>query len=178
MSHSLKHDVDSRTAAGIHRVNQNAERERATIVFASPPFQRVMDQVRAVAATSATVLIRGESGVGKEMIARRIYEESAHAGRFVKVDCASISHDVFDRLEAADECTLFLNHVEEMPAGLQADLLRLLHNSTFDRLITGTTRDLTEQVSRGGFRRDLYFRLSVFPIEVPPLRARPEDIPL
>ena len=182
-----------------------------TIVFASPLYQRLMDQVRAVAATAATVLIQGESGVGKELVARRIHEESARgAGPFVKVDCASIPPNLFEselfghvsgavpgslrdragRLELADGGTLFLDEVGDIPAELQVKLLRPLQDSTFERvgdsrtrradvrLIAATSRDLTDQVSRGLLRRDLYFRLSVFPISVPPLRARPDDIPV
>ncbi len=182
-----------------------------TIVFASPLYQRLMDQVRAVATTAATVLIQGESGVGKELIARRIHAESARrAGPFVKVDCASIPRDLFEselfgqvtgavpgslrdrvgRLEPADGGTLFLDEVGDIPAELQAKLLRPLQDSTFERVgdsrprraevrfIASTSQDLTEQVSRGLLRRDLYFRLSVFPISVPPLRSRPEDIPV
>ena len=184
--------------------------EPATIVYASPLSQRLMDQVRAVAATAATVLIQGESGVGKELIARRIHEESPrHAGPFVKVDCASIPRDLFEgeffghvsgavpgtkrdrvgHLELADGGTLFLDEVGEIPADLQVKLLRPLQDSTFERVgdgrtrsadvrfIAATNRDLTAQVSHGLLRRDLYFRLSVFPINVPPLRSRPEDIP-
>lgn len=181
------------------------------IVFASPLVHRVLDQVRAVAATEATVLIRGESGVGKELIARRLHEESPRRARpFVKVDCASIPQTLFEselfghvsgavpgamrdragRLEIADGGTLFLDHIVDMPPELQAKLLRPLQDSTFERVgdsrtlradvrfIAATDRDLTEQVSQGRFRRDLYFRLSVFPIDVPPLRSRPEDIPV
>ena len=185
--------------------------EPTRIVFASPLSQRLMDQVRAVAVTAATVLIQGESGVGKELIARRIHEESPRrAGPFVKVDCASIPRDLFEselfghvsgavpgamrdrtgHLELADGGTLFLDEVGDIPPDLQVKLLRPLQDSTFERVgdgrtrradvrfIAATNRDLTEQVSQGLLRRDLYFRLSVFPIKVPPLRSRPEDIPV
>jgi DNA-binding NtrC family response regulator/truncated hemoglobin YjbI len=182
-----------------------------TLVFASPLMQRVMEQVAGVAGTVATVLIQGESGVGKELIARCIHEESPRrAAAFVKVDCASIPKEVFEsemfghvsgavpgsvrdragRIELADGGTLFLDEVGDIPAELQAKLLRPLQDSTYERVgdgrtrradvrfIAATSRDLVEQVSRGLFRRDLFFRLSVFPISVPPLRSRPEDIPV
>ncbi len=179
------------------------------IIFASELFAHVLEQASAVAATDATVLIEGESGVGKELVARRIHEQSRrHNGPFVKVDCASIPPDRFEseffgqaagslpgvtrdqagRLENADRGTLFLDRVEEIPAELQVKLLRPLQDATFERLgdgrtrradvrfIAATNRDLVEKVADGGFRRDLYFRLSVFPIKVPPLRDRPADI--
>ncbi len=182
-----------------------------TLVFASPLMQRLLAQLQAVASTAATVLIQGESGVGKDLIARRIHEESSRrGGPFVKVDCASIPPNLFEselfgqvsgsvpgslrdragRIELADGGTLFFDEVAEMPAELQAKLLRPLQDSTFERVgdsrtrqadvrfIAGTTRDLVDHVSRGLFRRDLYFRLSVFPLSVPPLRSRPEDIPV
>jgi DNA-binding NtrC family response regulator/truncated hemoglobin YjbI len=185
--------------------------ERSALVFASPLMQRLVGQVDAVARTAANVLIQGESGVGKELIARRIHEESGRfRGPFVKLDCASIPANLFEaelfgqvsgavpgsfrdragRLELADGGTLFLDEVGDMPAELQAKLLGPLQNSTFERVgdsrtrradvrfIAATSRDLVEYVSRGLFRRDLYFRLSVFPLSVPPLRSRPEDIPV
>jgi DNA-binding NtrC family response regulator len=182
-----------------------------TLAFGSSLMQRVMEQVAGVAGTTATVLIQGESGVGKELIARHIHEESPRrGGPFVKLDCASIPADVFEsevfghvsgalpgslrdhagRIELADGGTLFLDEVGDIPADLQAKLLRPLQDSTFERVgdhrtrradvrfIAATSRDLVDQVSRGAFRRDLFFRLSVFPISVPPLRSRPEDIPV
>jgi DNA-binding NtrC family response regulator len=185
--------------------------ERSALVFAGPLMQRLVGQVDAVARTAANVLIQGESGVGKEPIARRIHEESGRfRGPFVKLDCASIPANLFEaelfgqvsgavpgsfrdragRLELADGGTLFLDEVGDMPAELQAKLLGPVQNSTFERVgdsrtrradvrfIAATSRDLVEQVSRGLFRRDLYFRLSVFPIAVPPLRSRSEDIPV
>ena len=187
------------------------EQEPTNIVFASPLYQRLMDQVRAVAPTAATVLIQGESGVGKELIARRIHEESSRrTGPFVKVDCASIPRDLFEselfghvggaipgamrdragRIELAEGGTLFLDEVGEIPAEQQVKLLRPLQDATFERVgdsrtrradvrfVAATNRDLGDQVSQGLLRRDLYFRLSVFPIKVPPLRSRLEDIPV
>jgi len=180
------------------------------IIFASDLFAQVLEQAKAVAATDATVLIEGESGVGKELVARRIHEQSPrHNGPFVKVDCASIPQERFEseffgqaasslpgalheqagRLENADRGTLFLDQVEEISPELQAKLLRPLQDATFERLGDGRTRhadvrfiaatnqELAEKVAEGRFRRDLYFRLSVFPLKVPPLRDRPTDIP-
>jgi DNA-binding NtrC family response regulator/truncated hemoglobin YjbI len=181
------------------------------IVYASNLIERVLEQVRLVAPTNATVLIQGESGVGKELIARRIHLDSPRSrGPFVKVDCASIPHEQFEselfghvagampgamrdrlgHLDLAHRGTLFLSHVAEIPESLQAKLLRPLHDSTFERVgdnrarradvhfIVATNRNLEELVSQGRFRRDLFFRLSVFPIEMPPLRARTDDIPV
>ena len=181
------------------------------IIFESDLFGQILEQAKAVAATDATVLIEGESGVGKELIARRIHEQSPrHHGPFVKVDCASIpperfeseffgqsasllpgiAHDQTGRLEHADQGTLFLDQVEEIPPEVQSKLLRPLQDATFERLgdrrprhanvrfIVATNQELAEKVTEGRFRRDLYFRLSVFPIKVPPLRDRPMDIPV
>jgi DNA-binding NtrC family response regulator/truncated hemoglobin YjbI len=181
------------------------------IICASALFKQVLAQARAVAATDATVLIEGESGVGKELVARSIHDHSRRRhGPFVKVDCASIPPERFEseffgqaagvwpgvlhehvgRLEQAERGTLFLDRVEEIPPELQVKLLRPVQDATFERLgdgrtrradvrfIAATNRDLADKVAAGGFRRDLYFRLSVFPIKVPPLRDRPEDIPV
>ena len=197
-------------AAGGRPVDLSARHgEAVRLVHASPLFERLLDQIGAVAATDATVLIEGESGVGKELIARFLHEQSRRRdGPFVKVDCASIPPEVFEaeffgrsaeahpgvgremagRLEAADRGTLFLDHVADIPGEAQAKLLRPLQDATYERLgdgrtrqadvrfVAATTRSLAERVAAGEFRRDLFFRLSVFPIEVPPLRARPEDI--
>jgi DNA-binding NtrC family response regulator len=181
------------------------------IICASALFKQLLAQASAVAATDATVLIEGESGVGKELVARHIHEHSQRRhGPFVKVDCASIPPERFaseffgqaagalpgglrehvGRLEQAERGTVFLDQVEEIPPALQVQLLRPLQDATFERLgdgrtrrtdvrfIAATNRDLADKVAAGGFRRDLYFRLSVFPIKVPPLRDRPEDIPV
>lgn len=172
------------------------------IVGTSLVLQRMLDQVRAVAASDATVLIQGETGVGKERVARRVHDESPRrTAPFVKLDCAAISAETFESalfgtadltgyLESADGGTLLLDNVGEVPGTLQAKLLKPLQESTFKRIgdgqsyrtdirfIATTNRDLAEDVSRGDFRRDLYLRLSVLPIVVPPLRSRPDDIPV
>jgi DNA-binding NtrC family response regulator/truncated hemoglobin YjbI len=175
-----------------------ADRSESPVVGTSLLFQRVLTQAAAVASTDAAVLIRGESGVGKELIARRIHDMSSrHWGPFVRVDCASaaqdhpgretVGHDTLqgppwslsEQLAAADGGTLLLDRIEELPADFQTKLLKPLQESTVDvRFIAATNGDLAEHVAQGRFRRDLYFRVSVFPIEIPPLRARPEDIPV
>src|SRR6516225_5981509 len=178
------------------------------IVGASRVLTGILEQVRAVAPTDATVLIYGETGVGKELIARRIHDESRRCrGPMITDNCASIPRDLFEseffghargaftgatrdrkgRIEAADGGTLFLDEVGEIPLELQGKLLRTLQHLSFERvgedrtrranvrIIAATNRNLLQEISSGRFRLDLYYRLSVFPIEVPPLRARPED---
>ncbi len=168
-----------------------------------------LHRVDAVAPTDATVLILGESGVGKELVARRIHERSRRAsGPLVIVNCAAIPRDLFEseffghvkgafsgatcdrkgRLESAHRGTLFLDEVGEIPPELQGKLLRALQQMSFEqvgddrtrqvdvRVVAATNRSLLSDVSSGRFRRDLYYRISTFPIEVPPLRERPEDI--
>lgn len=203
------------------RLKQAAEHERdylreeiqvghgSGIVGTSPAMTRVLDLVRAVASTKATVLVRGESGVGKELIARAIHAESSRAtGPLVKVNCASIPKELFEseffghvkgsftgahknrlgRFELADGGTLFLDEVGEIPLEMQAKFLRVLQESEFERvgddrtrrvdvrIVAATNRDLEAEAHAGKFRSDLYYRLGVFPIEVPPLRARREDV--
>ena len=179
------------------------------IIGSSPALQRTLAQIQAVASTPASVLIQGESGVGKEAIARAIHEESDRRdGPLVKVNCASIPSDLFEseffghvkgaftgahrdrvgRLQLADGGTLFLDEVGEIPASQQGKLLRALQEQEFERvgddrtnrvnvrIVAATNRDLDLEVKEGRFREDLFYRLSVFPIEVPPLRERKEDI--
>tara|TARA_B100000446_G_scaffold21779_1_gene17768 strand:+ start:777 stop:2285 length:1509 start_codon:yes stop_codon:yes gene_type:complete len=179
------------------------------IIGESQSIQRTLAQIQAVASTPASVLILGESGVGKEMIARAIHDNSERADKpLVKVNCASIPADLFEseffghikgsftgahrdrvgRLQLANHGTLFLDEVGEIPLDLQGKLLRALQESEFEkvgdektirvdvRIVAATNRCLLEEVKAGRFREDLYYRLSVFPIEVPPLRERLEDI--
>ena len=181
------------------------------IIGSSPALESVLEQVEQVAPTDSTVLIQGETGTGKELIARAIHNLSARCGRpFIKLNCAAIPFDLLEselfghergaftgaiaqkigRFELADKGTLFLDEVGDIPPGLQPKLLRVLQEQEFERLgstrthqvdvrvVAATNRDLTEMVKRGEFRSDLYYRLNVFPILLPPLRARREDIPV
>ncbi len=179
------------------------------IVGTSQALRRMLKRVEAVADTPATVLLQGESGVGKELVARAIHARSARAdGPLVKVNCASIPKDLFEseffghvkgaftgahrdrigRFKLADGGTIFLDEVSEIPFELQAKLLRVLQESEFERVgddvthsvdarvIAATNRDLERLIVDGEFREDLFYRLSVFPVEVPPLRERGDDI--
>jgi len=180
------------------------------IVGSSPALEFVLVEVERVAPTDSTVLVLGETGTGKELIARAIHDLSARRGcPFVKVNCAAIPFDLLEselfghekgaftgaiaqkigRFEMADTGTLFLDEIGDLPLALQPKLLRVLQEQEFERLgsgrthrisvrlVTATHRDLTEMVARSVFRSDLYYRLNVFPIELPPLRERPNDIP-
>jgi len=181
------------------------------IVGESPALRRVLARLAKVAPTDSTVLITGETGTGKELIARAIHKRSQRAARaFVSVNCAVIpssliSSELFGhekgaftgatqrrlgRFELAEGGTLFLDEVGELPMETQIALLRVLQEREFERLggakairanvrvIAATNRDLQESIDAGTFRRDLYYRLNVFPIEMPSLRERKEDIPL
>jgi formate hydrogenlyase transcriptional activator len=181
------------------------------IVGNSRALKRVLKHVETVAATDSAVLILGETGTGKELIARAIHRISSRRDHaLVRADCASIPAGLLEselfghekgaftgaiargigRVELADKGTLFLDEVGDISLELQSKLLRVLQDQELERLgstrtirvnfrlVAATNRDLAQMVERGGFRRDLYYRLNVFPIDVPPLRERPEDIPL
>jgi transcriptional regulator with GAF, ATPase, and Fis domain len=179
------------------------------LIAESRAMQRVLEEVHAVARTNANVLILGESGVGKELIASAIHDQSARSHQpLVKVNCASIPRELFEseffghvrgafsgasrqragRFALADGGTLFLDEVGEIPLELQSKLLRVLQEGQFEpvgddrtkrvdvRVIAATNRDLEVEIRAGRFRQDLYYRLKVVPISVPPLRERLEDV--
>jgi formate hydrogenlyase transcriptional activator len=179
------------------------------IIGSSPALEVVLEQVERVAPTDSTVLIEGETGTGKELIARAIHNISGRCGHpFIKLNCAAIPFDLLEselfghekgaftgaitqktgRFELADKGTLFLDEVGDIPLGLQPKLLRVLQEQEFERLGSGrthrvdvrlvaaTNRDLAEMVKRNQFRTDLYYRLNVFPVLLPPLRERRNDI--
>jgi formate hydrogenlyase transcriptional activator len=185
--------------------------DHTDIVGQSVAMKKVMSQVEQVARTDSTVLIQGETGTGKELLARAIHRLSSRKDRLlVTVSCASLPPTLIEselfgrekgaytgamtkmigRFEIADGSTLFLDEIGEIPLDLQSKLLRVLEEGSFERLgstntlhvnvriIAATNRDLGEEVKAGRFRKDLYYRLNVFPIVIPPLRERPEDIPL
>ena len=211
-----------RTLAENARLREELERERdylreevnvamnfGRIVGTSGALRRMLKRVEAVAETPASVLVEGESGVGKELVAHAIHLRSPRSeGPLVKVNCASIPKELFEseffghikgaftgahrdrigRFQLADGGTLFLDEVSEIPLELQGKLLRVLQESEFERVgddvtrsvdvrvIAATNRDLEQLIVDGAFREDLFYRLSVFPVYVPPLRERGEDI--
>jgi formate hydrogenlyase transcriptional activator len=188
----------------------SCKRRFEQLIGNSSALEEVLEQVERVAPTDSTVLIQGETGTGKELIARAIHNISSRCGcPFVKLNCAAIPLDLLEselfghekgaftgalaqrigRFESADKGTLFLDEVGDIPLVLQPKLLRVLQEQEFERLggtqthqvnvrlVAATNRDLTGMAKRGEFRSDLYYRLNVFPISLPPLRARREDIP-
>jgi len=179
------------------------------IIGESPALKRALSQIESVAPTPVSVLIHGDSGVGKEMIARAIHTRSDRADKpMIKVNCASIPKDLFEseffghvrgsftgahqdrvgRLQLADGGTLFLDEIGEIPLSQQGKLLRALQEGEFERIgdertmkvdvriVAATNRNLMDEIKAGRFREDLYYRISVFPVEVPPLRDRLDDI--
>ena len=183
---------------------------RHDMVGASPALRQVVEAVRRAAPTSATVLIRGESGVGKELVARMIHKNSLRAReRFVQVNCAAIPDELIEselfghekgsftgatdkqvgKFELADRGTIFLDEVGDMSFKTQAKVLRVLQEGEVERLgssrtlkvdvrvIAATNKDLEQEIEKGQFREDLFFRLSVIPMFVPSLRERADDIP-
>ncbi len=188
-----------------------SDQNLTNMIGESPAFRALLKSAQVVAPTDATVLVLGETGTGKELIARAIHDMSARKDRtFVKVNCPAIPATLLEselfghekgaftgavgqkigRFELADHGTLFLDEVGEIPLELQSKLLRAIQEQEFERLgsnrtirvdirvVAATNRDLKAMVEEGKFRSDLYYRLHVFPIEVPPLRERKPDIPL
>jgi transcriptional regulator with GAF, ATPase, and Fis domain len=180
------------------------------IIGRSPALEAVLERIERVAPTASTVMIQGETGTGKELIAKAVHNISPRYDRpFVKVNCAAVPLDLLEselfghergaftgaiaqkvgRFELAHKGTIFLDEVGDIPLPLQPKLLRVLQEQEFERLGSGQThrvdvrvlaathQDLEQMVKQGEFRSDLYYRLNVFPVMLPPLRARPEDIP-
>jgi formate hydrogenlyase transcriptional activator len=195
------------TAGGDH----SERAEFPEIVGSSGALCSLLENIRIVAPTASTVLVEGETGTGKELIARAIHAASDRRHRpFVKVNCAAIPSELLEselfghqrgaftgavaqrigRFEAAHEGTIFLDEIGEIPLALQAKLLRAVQEQEFERIggsrtirvdvriVAATNRDLKAMVDEGKFRADLYYRLAVFPVNVPPLRERREDIPM
>jgi two-component system response regulator AtoC len=183
----------------------------AALVSQSESMHKVRETIRRAASTSTTVLVRGETGTGKELVARAVHEASARRGQpFVKIDCAALPESLLDselfgyergaftgasgrkpgRVELADGGTIFLDECGEVSLALQAKLLRLVQDRAFEKLggkntqhidarfVLATHRDLDVMVENGSFRQDLFYRINVFPLWLPPLRARRDDIEL
>jgi DNA-binding NtrC family response regulator len=196
----------SRLKAELERLGSYGE-----MIGSSDSMRRVFEMVEKVSQTNVTVLVRGASGTGKEMVAREVHRRSPRAGKpFVVMNCAAMPETLVEselfghergaftgaearrigKCEAADGGTLFLDEVGDMSPGTQAKVLRFLQESTFEplgstrpqrvdvRLISATNRDLEAEIERGSFRRDLYHRIKVVEIELPPLCEHPQDIPL
>ncbi len=191
---------DLRTMAGL----------QGEMVGQSAPMRAIYEQIRLAAPSNGRVLVSGENGTGKELVARAIHENSQRSGEaFVKVNCAAVPHDLIEselfghekgsftgasqqrrgKFELADGGTLFLDEVGDMPLSMQAKLLRVLQEGELERvgssetirvdvrLIAATNQNLQAAIAEGRFRKDLFYRLNVIPIDLPPLRERKEDIP-
>lgn len=198
-------------ALKVNQVLSYQATDPAPLIGESQRIRQLRQLIQKVASTEATVLIGGENGTGKELVATEIFRASARSAKpFIKVNCAAISDNLIEseffghekgaftgatekregRFELADQGTILLDEVSEIPPRLQAKLLRVLQEREFERVGGGrtirvnvrvlatTNRDLATSVERQEFRQDLYYRLNVFPITVPPLRVRKEDIPL
>jgi two-component system, NtrC family, nitrogen regulation response regulator NtrX len=208
---SLRNALDQGRLRDENRTLKRAVEVRHQMVGDSGALRHVMAAVARAAPTNATVLIQGESGVGKELVARTIHRNSLRSReRFVQVNCAAIPEELIEselfghekgsftgatekqmgKFEQADRGTIFLDEVGDMSAKTQAKVLRVLQEGEVERLgsartikvdvrvIAATNKNLEEEIEKGHFREDLYFRLAVIPIHVPSLRERPEDIPL
>jgi two-component system nitrogen regulation response regulator NtrX len=207
----LRNALDQRQLRDENRSLKKAVEVRHQMIGDSQSLKQVMAAIGRAAPTNATVLIQGESGVGKELVARTIHRNSLRSReRFVQVNCAAIPEELIEselfghekgsftgatekqvgKFEQADRGTIFLDEVGDMSAKTQAKVLRVLQEGEVERLgsartikvdvrvIAATNKNLEEEIEKGHFREDLYFRLAVIPIYVPPLRERPDDIPL
>jgi two-component system nitrogen regulation response regulator NtrX len=208
---TIRNALDQTRLADENRSLKRAVEVRHQMVGESPALRQVWDAVKRAAPTNATVLLLGESGVGKELVARSIHRNSLRSReRFVQVNCAAIPEELIEselfghekgsftgatekqigKFEQADKGTIFLDEVGDMSPKTQAKVLRVLQEGEVERLgsartikvdvrvIAATNKDLEQEIEKGSFREDLYFRLSVIPIKVPPLRERREDIPV
>ncbi len=208
---TIRNAIDQSRLRDENRSLRRAMEVRHEMVGASPALKRIVDAVGRAAPTNATVLIQGESGVGKELVARMIHGNSLRRReRFVQVNCAAIPDELIEselfghekgsftgatetqigKFEQADKGTIFLDEVGDMSLKTQAKVLRVLQEGEVERVgsaktlkvdvrvIAATNKDLEKEIEKGNFREDLFFRLSVIPIFVPPLRDRTEDIPL
>jgi DNA-binding NtrC family response regulator len=209
---ALRREIEAhrRSKATIRALIEQGSPDSDAMIGESPALQRVRELIAQVAPTDSTVLIQGETGTGKELIARSIHERSARRERpLIKINCAALPRELVEselfghekgaftgavqqrrgRFELADGGSLFLDEVGELPHEAQAKLLRVLQEREFERVgasrslrvdvrvIAATNRDLQAEVAAGRFRADLFFRLNVFPIVLPPLRDRREDVP-
>jgi two-component system, NtrC family, nitrogen regulation response regulator NtrX len=206
---TVKKGLEVRELRQENRELKLAMESKYQMIGDSPALRAVLESVRRAAPTSATVLLLGESGVGKELVARAIHRNSPRAGqRFVQVNCAAIPEELIEselfghqtcsstaatekqigKFEQADQGTIFLDEIGDMSSKTQAKVLRVLQEQEVERLgsvrtikldvrvIAATNKNLEESIARGEFRDDLYFRLNVIPIAVPPLRERRDDI--
>jgi two-component system nitrogen regulation response regulator NtrX len=207
---TIRNALDQTRLQNENRTLKRAAEIRHQMVGESPALRQIWDAIKRAAPTNATVLLLGESGVGKELVARSIHRNSLRSReRFVQVNCAAIPEELIEselfghekgsftgatekqigKFEQADRGTIFLDEVADMSAKTQAKVLRVLQEGEVERLgsartikvdvrvIAATNKDLEAEIEKGNFREDLYFRLSVIPIRVPPLRDRREDIP-
>lgn len=206
---TVRNAVDSRRLRTENRSFRRDQEKRYQIVGESPTLSKMRDSIQRAAPTNATVLIWGESGVGKELVARAIHRESLRKdGPFVQVNCAAIPDDLIEselfghekgsftgatdrqigKFEQADKGTIFLDEIGDMSLKTQAKVLRVLQEQELERLgsnriikvdvrvIAATNKNLEEEINRGTFREDLFYRLNVVPIHVPPLRERRDDV--
>jgi DNA-binding NtrC family response regulator len=209
---ALRREIEAhrRSKATIHLLVEGSRLDHEALIGESAALRRVREQIAQVAPTDSTVLIQGETGTGKELVARAIHEQSARRERpLIKINCAALPRELVEselfghekgaftgaiqlrrgRFELADGGTLFLDEVGELPLETQPKLLRVLQEREFERVggarslradvrvVAATNRDLHAEVRANRFRADLYFRLDVFPIDLPPLRERRDDVP-